>query len=149
MDRKIVPMDRSHIEQIARIERESFSMPWSERVLGEALYQDNVTFLVMEDEEGTVLGYAGLYVVMDEGYIHNVAVKTEYQRQGIAKRLVETFCRFGEEKLSFLTLEVRASNEAGIGLYSSLGFVEEGRRKNYYAKPKEDALLMTRRFKEN
>lgn len=148
MNGKMVPMDRSHVAQVARIERECFSMPWTEQMLNDALYQDHVSYIVMEDSDGTVMGYVGLHVILDEGYIHNVAVQERYRRQGIAKRLVEAFCRFGEVNLAFLTLEVRPSNEAGIALYESLGFAQEGRRKDYYQKPKEDAILMTRRFKQ-
>ena len=95
------------------------------------------------------MGYAGLHVVLDEGYIDNVAILPDCRRQGIARRLVEVFCRFGEAKLAFLTLEVRASNEAAISLYERLGFLPEGRRTDYYQKPKEDALLMTRRFQND
>lgn len=146
MSDQIVPMDRSHLRGIAALERLCFTTPWTEAMLEQELYSSSACYLVAEDENGKVLGYAGLHVVLDEGYIDNVAVSPDYRRQGIARRLVEVFCRFGEEKLAFLTLEVRASNEAAIALYDRLGFVPEGRRKGYYDKPKEDAILMTRRF---
>ena len=142
----IVPMDRSHLTGIAAIERQCFSTPWTEAMLEEVLYQDTASFLVAEREDGFVVGYAGLQVVLDEGYIDNVAVLPDYRRQGIARRLVEVYCRFGEMHLAFLTLEVRASNEAALALYHELGFLPEGRRKDYYTKPKEDALLLTKRF---
>lgn len=146
MNCKIVPMDRSHLKEIAALERLCFTTPWTEAMLEQELYHDTASYLVAEDETGKVLGYAGLHVVLDEGYINNVAVSPDDRRQGIARRLVEVYCRFGEERLAFLTLEVRASNEAAIALYERLGFVPEGRRKAYYEKPKEDAILMTRRF---
>ena len=143
---RIVAMDRSHLPQIATLERQLFDTPLSEGRLAELLYSTTVSYLVAEGAQGTVLGYAGLSAVLDEGYIDNVAVAPAWRRCGIARRLLEVFCRFAEEKLAFLTLEVRASNEAAIALYASLDFQPVGRRKNYYENPREDAMLMTRRF---
>lgn len=115
-------------------------------MLAEELYNDTASFIVAEGEDGSVLGYAGLHVILDEGYIDNVAVRPDCRRQGIADRLLDVFCRFGEEKLAFLTLEVRPSNEAAVALYRKHGFQEAGRRRDYYEAPKEDALLLTRQF---
>jgi len=148
MNYQIMPMDRSHLREVAALERICFSAPWTELMLEQELYNDTASFLVAENEEGKVCGYAGLHVVLDEGYIDNVAVLPECRRQGLARRLVEVYCRFGEVNLAFLTLEVRASNEAAIALYKSMGFLPEGQRKNYYTAPKEDAILMTRRFRQ-
>lgn len=142
----IVPMDRGHLAQIAAIERETFSLPWSQAMLEEELYNDTASFLVAQDEDGIVAGYAGLHVVLDEGYIDNVAVRKDYRRQGIAQRMVEVYCRFGAANLAFLSLEVRASNQGAIDLYRGLGFQQEGLRPGYYEKPREDAIIMTRRF---
>lgn len=143
----IVPMNRTHIPALAALERQCFSVPWTERMLEEELFNDTASFLVAEDETEQVLGYAGLYAVLDEGYIGNVAVNPAYRRCGIARRLVEVYCRFAQEHLAFLTLEVRAGNRAAIALYESLEFREEGRRKHYYQEPVEDAIIMTRRFR--
>lgn len=148
MDYKIIPMDRSHLRDVAALERICFSTPWTELMLEQELYNDTASFLVAENEAGRVCAYAGLHVVLDEGYIDNVAVRPECRRQGLARRLVEVYCRFAEVNLAFLTLEVRASNEAAIALYKSMGFLPEGQRKNYYTAPKEDAILMTRRFRQ-
>ena len=88
-------------------------------------------------------------MVLDEGYINNVAVREEYRKQGIASALLDVFIRFGKaHQLAFLTLEVRASNAAAIALYQKHGFEQVGRRKNYYEDPKEDAILMTLTFKK-
>ena len=144
MNYQLVPMDRSHLEGIAELERTCFSHPWSVDMLAEELYNETASFLVAEGEDGSVLGYAGLHVVLDEGYIDNVAVDPAYRRQGIADALIDTFVRFGAAKLAFLTLEVRAGNAPAIALYEKHGFYEVGRRKDYYDDPKEDAILMTR-----
>lgn len=146
MNYQLVPMDRSHLEGIAALERTCFSHPWSVDMLAEELYNETASFLVAEGEDGSVLGYAGLHVVLDEGYIDNVAVDPAYRRQGIADALIDTFVRFGAAKLAFLTLEVRAGNAPAIALYEKLGFREVGRRKNYYRAEHEDALLMTVEF---
>ena len=146
MEYNIVPMDRIHIEQIAALERECFSTPWSEAMLTEVLFDAQASFIVAESEDGGVLGYAGLHVVLDEGYIDNVAVEPAARRHGVADELLDVFCRFGQAHLAFLTLEVRASNAPAIALYRKHGFEEAGRRKNYYTKPTEDAVIMTRCF---
>lgn len=146
MNYHIVPLDKSHIPQVAELEKISFSHPWTKEQLEETLYQDHSSYLVAEGEE--VLGYAGLSVVLDEGYINNIAVFPTYQNQGIAKELLAVFCRFAQENLAFLTLEVRPSNAPALALYQGCGFVEEGVRKNYYDDPVEDALILTKRFRE-
>ena len=146
MDFRLLPMDRSTVPDVAAIERECFSQPWSEDMLAEELYNDNASFIVAVADDGTVLGYAGLTVVLDEGYINNVAVRSQYRRMGVADALLGAFIRFAEDHLAFLTLEVRASNDKAICLYAKNGFVQEGRRKDYYKDPKEDAIIMTRRF---
>ena len=148
MEYNIVPMDRSHIEQIAALERECFSTPWSEAMLTEVLFDSQASFIVAESEDGGVLGYAGLQVVLDEGYIDNIAVEPNARRHGVADELLDVFCRFGEANLAFLTLEVRESNAPAIALYRKHGFEEAGRRKGYYTKPTEDAVIMTRYFQK-
>ena len=143
---EIVPMDRGHIPQIVDLEQACFSMPWTENMLDDALYDPQASFIVAEDGEGGVLGYAGLHVILDEGYIDNVAVEEAARRHGVASALLDVFCRFAQANLAFLTLEVRASNYDAIALYGSRGFRSVGRRKNYYEHPREDAIIMTKEF---
>ena len=148
MSVKIVPMTADHLEELEKLERICFSRPWSRKMLAEELENQCAAFLVAEDSvSGRVLGYAGLMVVADEGYITNVAVFPEYRRQGIAAKILQVFVQFAEaNRLAFLTLEVRPSNAAAIALYQGFGFEEVGRRKNYYDLPKEDALILTKYF---
>ena len=145
---EIVPMDRGHIPQIAALERECFSDPWSENLLEDALFDPQASFIVAQDseEEGNVLGYAGLHAVLDEGYIDNIAVTPDARRHGVASALLDVFCRFGAVNLAFLTLEVRKSNAAAIALYEKHGFHQAGLRMGYYQHPREDAVIMTREF---
>ena len=144
---RIVPMTPDHLDDVAELERICFSTPWSRNMLAEELDNALSAFLVALDESGKVVGYAGLQVVLDEGYITNVAVRPECRRQGIAGKLLQVFLDFAQgNHLAFLTLEVRASNYDAIALYGSRGFRSVGRRKNYYEHPKEDAIIMTKEF---
>ena len=89
----------------------------------------------------------GIKPVIDEGYITNVAVYPAYRRQGAGTALLKRVFEFAvEEKLRFVSLEVRVSNSAAVSLYEKLGFTTEGRRKDFYRNPREDALIMTKRF---
>lgn len=147
MNYDIIPMTAGHLDQVADIERICFSDPWSRRMLSEHLENECAATLVALGEDGTVLGYAGVLVVVDEGYITNVAVRPEYRRQGVASQLLDVFRRFAEgSRLAFLTLEVRASNRAARSLYAKHGYAEVGCRKNYYEHPREDAIIMTKEF---
>lgn len=146
---KLVPMSPDNVGEIADIEQECFSRPWNKQMLLEELDNLSASFIAAQGEDGTILGYAGLTVVLDEGYINNVAVREEYRQRGIASALLDVFIRFAKaHQLAFLTLEVRASNAAAIALYLKHGFEQVGRRKNYYEDPKEDAILMTLTFKK-
>ena len=144
---RIEPMTPEHLDEIAELERVCFSDPWSRNVFAESLKNDLSAYLVALDDAGRVAGYAGLTVVLDEGYIDNVAVRPDCRRRGVAAQLLEVFVNFAQgNRLAFLSLEVRASNYPAIALYGSHGFRAVGRRKNYYERPEEDALIMTRTF---
>lgn len=145
---RIVPMTHEHLDQVAALERTCFADPWSRNMLAEELDNAMSAYLVaLDTEDGSVVGYAGLLVVADEGYITNVAVRPESRRGGVAGALLDVFVNFAEgNQLAFLTLEVRASNYGAIALYGSRGFRGVGRRTNYYEHPKEDAIIMTREF---
>lgn len=141
---RVVPMTGDHLDEVAALERVCFPDPWSRNMLAEELENDLAAFLVALDGQGAVAGYAGLQVVLDEGYILNVAVRPDCRRRGVAGQLLRVFINFAKgNRLAFLTLEVRSSNRAAIALYGSHGFRGTGRRKNYYEHPREDAVIMT------
>ncbi len=150
MSIQIVPMNADHLEELEKLERICFSRPWSRKMLAEELENQCAAFLVAQDSiTQQVMGYAGLLVMADEGYITNVAVFPEFRRQGVAAKLIAVFENFARgNKLAFLTLEVRPSNTAAIALYKGFGFEQVGRRKNYYDLPKEDALILTKTYEE-
>ena len=144
MDYKIGDVDLAQLEQIEAMEKECFSMPWTCEQLKSQLRDDRHEFITALDSEGTVLGYVGMMYVEDEGYISNVAVSPASRRRGIGDALVsELIKRCRGLGLAFITLEVRAGNNAAIALYKKHGFSPVGMRKNYYERPREDAILMT------
>jgi len=132
----------SQLADIEEIEKLCFSAPWSRANLEAQATGKNRLFLCAADESG-VLGYVSVTMVLDEGYIANVAVSPRARRRGIADALLYELERRTRKTLAFLTLEVRASNAPAIALYKKHGFAVVGRRKNYYTQPQEDALLMT------
>ncbi|MFQ9975322.1 MAG: ribosomal protein S18-alanine N-acetyltransferase [Butyricicoccus sp.] len=135
----IVVMQERHLAALAEIERACFHAPWSEhaaRGLGKGI------FLVAE-RDGRTAGYVG-WNCARRGYITNVAVSPDFRRQGIARALIaELTAKAGENKLAFVTLEVRESNAPAIALYTGAGFAPVGKRKNFYSNPTENAVLMT------
>lgn len=148
MEYRVVDTTEAQLEQIQAIEQQCFSCPWTMDQLRSQLPDERHAFLAAVDESGIVLGYVGMMVVLDEGYISNVAVAPACRRQGVADALISALTARAEELgLAFVTLEVRAGNEPAKALYTKHGFVPVGRRKNYYDLPKEDAILMTRFWK--
>ncbi len=136
-------MKKEDIAELAQLEKECFSLPWSEKSLSEELQNPVARFYVAKDGEKTV-GYIGAFNVGGEVSITNIAVKQEYRNRGIATKLINTLkSKMQEEKAEFITLEVRASNETAIRLYEKNGFETVGLRKGFYENPKEDAVLMT------
>ena len=145
MEVQIVKMSADDVDRVVEIEQECFSMPWTKQGFLEALKQNNSFYYVAK--VGTqIVGHCGAYGVCNEGDINQVAVTNAYRRQGIARRMVSTMME-EMKKNGFLeiTLEVRAGNDSAIALYESLGFVQEGIRKNFYEKPIEDAIIMWKR----
>ena len=144
-DISVIPIEQRHIKEIARLEEICFSEPWSEEGILEA-YRLGTKFFAAEADK-KLIGYIGIKAVIDEGYITNIAVFPEFRRRGVAKALLNKVFEFAKEKgLSFVSLEVRPSNTEAVSLYEKTGFKEEGRRKNFYRLPLEDALIMTKRF---
>ncbi len=142
---QIMAIERQHIKEIAKLERICFSEPWSEGTILSAFINTTKFFVAVKGEK--VLGYIGISCVADEGYIANLAVYPEFRGQSVATALLErVFSLARDLSLSFVSLEVRESNTAAIKLYEKTGFKLEGKRPNFYSNPKEDALILTRRF---
>ena len=144
---RIVPMGPEHIPKVAALERACFPAdPWSEALFREALDNPAAAVLLAQGEGDSLLGYAVVSAVLDEGNLDNIAVAPDVRRQGVGDALMKALTGFARENLAVLTLEVRVSNAPAIALYEKYGFAPVGRRKNYYSVPREDALLMTLTF---
>ena len=140
---EIVRMSREHLCEVAQIEQLCFSDPWSVESL-ELMLGEQATGLVAI-EDGKLLGYVGIICVLDEGQIINVATHPDARRRGVGRALMSAIEQLAKDRgIVFLSLEVRESNSAARSLYSSLGWVECGIRKNFYSKPTENACVMTK-----
>ena len=141
---QIRPMTKNDCEQVAAIEAVSFSMPWSLKAFTDTVEKDNFRYFVA-DEAGEILGYCGFLFVLDEAEIPNVCVKSSARKQGVGKKMMNALIEEAKKLgISTLFLEVRESNAAARALYKSLGFIEDGIRKNFYEQPVEHAILMSK-----
>ena len=139
-------MNESHVAQVAELEKLCFSAPWSENSICSELSNPLSLWLVAV-EDGKLLGYVGSQSVMGEADMMNVAVVPGSRRRGIGRKLVEALVQaLTDGWANSLTLEVRASNEPAKALYEQLGFLQVGRRPNYYRNPKEDALILRKEW---
>lgn len=139
-------MKAEHIPQIALLEKECFSSPWSENALFEELENPNSHFL-SATENGEVCGYIGVQEICGEAYITNIAVFENQRGRGIGRALLRKACEDAKiRNCEFITLEVRKSNKKAISLYLSEGFEQAGIRKNFYSEPTEDGIIYTRNF---
>lgn len=138
-------METKDIEQVAELEKECFSKPWSAASLEKEVDNTNSIFCVYEIEN-RIVGYAGMYLTPPEGSITNIAVTEKYRGRGIAGDILESMFRKANfEGITEFTLEVRISNRSAINLYKKYGFLCEGIRKNFYEEPREDAYIMWKR----
>jgi ribosomal-protein-alanine N-acetyltransferase len=134
------------IDQIINIEKICFSLPWS-KLSFESELRNELAYYQVAEVSGVIAAYMGMWRIIDECHITNVAVLPEYRNQGIASMLIKKMieiCRCSE--ISAMTLEVRVSNEPAINLYKKHGFFALGKRPRYYFKPVEDALIMWKKM---
>lgn len=129
---------------IAALEAECFSMPHStDQLIREC--NDSLHRFVIAECNGQFAGFVGITVIADEGYIGNVAVKQEFRRRGIADRLMNVLDGLAAaDQLQFISLEVREGNKTALALYEKHGYTLQGRMKNYYTAPTENALIYTK-----
>ena len=144
----IIPLSEEHIDEIIKIENESFGDPWSRQMFIDLLILDYaVCFAAIENNE--ISGYLIAYDIAPEIEIMNIAVKESKRGRKIATKLFGEIFEYAKDKnIEKFTLEVRPSNVNAIGLYKKLGFIIVGVRKNYYNNPKEDAILMSLRLEK-
>lgn len=139
---EIVPLDVTHIKEIAQLEEKCFPDPWSEDMFIQLLSNPLAVFITAQ-KDGEVVGYAGIYHILSEGQLMNIAVKEEYRRLGIAEKMFDFILDYAKENdIEVITLEVRKENSPAISLYEKLGFEKVGERPGYYSHPTDDAVLM-------
>ena len=133
------------IASVAEIERLCFDEPWSENSLRLLLDEKNVGIVAIID--GQVVAYGGLVTVLDEGQITNIATHPDYRRLGLAKKIMTAIDEFSlKNGISYLSLEVREQNTAARSLYSLCGWQNVGIRKNFYTRPRDNAVIMIKDF---
>jgi ribosomal-protein-alanine N-acetyltransferase len=140
------PAEERDLTDVTRIERGSFADPWTEESFRRLIDVEPAIFLVAEDDaDSAVAGYVAAFAVGDDGEILNVAVDPRFRGRGLAGQMLDAvLIEFGARGVRTAFLEVRESNEAARALYGSRGFTEIGRRRGYYRRPIEDALVMRR-----
>lgn len=136
-------MRLEHLSQVVAIEEVSFPTPWSQSSFANELVQNNFAYYIVATAVEKVLAFGGMWLILDEAHITNVAVHPDYRKNNIGRALMlEMIRRAILMGAVSMTLEVRPSNSAARRLYASLGFVERGVRKRYYTDTNEDALIM-------
>lgn len=148
-DIKVIRMNRLILSDIATLETECFTHPWAYETLEDYLNNPDAHFFAAVSGDGKTVGYIGSYIVRDEAYVTNVAVTSDARRMGVGRTLVKVCSENAKLRgASFISLEVRLSNTAAIGLYKSEGFESVAVRPRFYRDPEEDALIMTRFYSE-
>ena len=132
-----------HLDQVTAIENSCFTTPWSCQSFVYELSQNSFAHYIVALLENKVVGYAGMWVIMDEAHVTNVAVHPDYRGQRIGYSLMQQMLvRAALRGAAKMTLEVRSTNESAKRLYTQLGFKESGVRKGYYEDTKDDAIIM-------
>ena len=130
------------VDAVYEIEKASFSTPWSRDSFAKETENACARYLVLREDDKPV-AYAGVWFVLDEGHITNIAVHPSRRGLGYGERVTRALIQLAADSgMSFLTLECRRSNAVAQSLYHKLGFVDVGYRKRYYADTNEDALIM-------
>lgn len=137
--RRMLPLD---IDAVVAVEQAAFATPWSRGAFEGELANELTHYLVL-CQDGKIVGYAGMWVIVDEAHVTNIALLPDVRGHGLGENLVRTLMLAAAQRgASSMTLEVRPSNEIARRLYDKLGFRENGRRRNYYTDTKEDALIL-------
>lgn len=135
------------IAAIAELDKLCFSISWSQNAYEQEIKWNDLALYLVAEEQDRIIGFAGLWAILEEGHVTNVAVHPDYRRRGLGEMLVAKLIAISEEKgIQQHSLEVRPSNRDAIALYHKFDFQEMGRRKSYYEDTGEDALIMWRSY---
>jgi len=137
-------MGVEHLDEVLAIENDSFPIPWLRHAFLYEIFYNNVAhYVVALDDNEEVVGYCGMWVIIDEAHITNLAVRRDLRNRKIGSLLMKEMMRRAAQKgVKKMTLEVRPSNLAARRLYEKLGFKQFGLRKRYYVDNNEDAIIM-------
>jgi [ribosomal protein S18]-alanine N-acetyltransferase len=138
----LYPMGLSDLDGVMAVELRSFTQPWSREAFEEQVLSPFTVYITAKDGD-RVVGYAGMYVVLDETHVTNIAVHPDYRGHGLGRRMMEELIRIAVARgASRMDLEVRTTNRVAQQLYLSLGFRQVGIRPAYYQLPPDDALVL-------
>lgn len=136
-------MTHEDLDQVEKIERATFAVPWSRASLEREVSENVCARYLVARDGAEIFGYAGMWFVLDEAHITNVAIRADVRGEGIGEALMRALIRFAVDNgMTWMTLECRRSNRAAQNLYHKLGFIDVGYRKRYYEDNREDALVM-------
>ena len=131
------------LDQVMLLELTCFSVPWTRESFKKELTENKLAHYIVIEEENQIVGYGGVWYIVDEGHITNVAIHPDHRKKGLGKQLVDAMKDMAiQNEIILMTLEVRVSNVAAITLYERMGFLEAGIRPKYYTDNQEDALIM-------
>ncbi|WP_251523559.1 ribosomal protein S18-alanine N-acetyltransferase [Robertmurraya korlensis] len=136
-------MKEEDIDQILKIEELSFATPWTRQSFENELNLNQFAVYLVLEKEGKIVGYCGMWLIVDEAHITNIAVLPEFRGQKLGEAILRMIMEVAKKRgAKTMTLEVRVSNTVAQSLYRKLGFMNGGIRKNYYTDNYEDALVM-------
>ena len=139
----VTEMTLADLDRVIEIEEKSFPTPWSRKAFYCELTQNIYAHYVVARCDGEVIGYGGMWVILDEAHVTNIAVHRDFRRRGIGRRILQELMNRARSRGAVrMTLEVRKSNIGAQRLYEQMGFVAKGLRKGYYSDLKEDAIIM-------
>lgn len=142
-DVRVRDMYLSDLDDIMRIETASFSTPWSRNQFQSELMENNFAAYLVLDFHGRVVSYGGMWIILDEAHVTNVAVHPDFRGYHLGERMMRGLMdRAKSVGCQRMTLEVRRSNVVAQNLYQKLGFIQLGVRRGYYSEPHEDAFIM-------
>ncbi|XOQ17377.1 MAG: ribosomal protein S18-alanine N-acetyltransferase [Sporanaerobacter sp.] len=147
MDILVRNMREEDIDEVLEIERTSFTTPWSKEAFTLEITKNMLAKYVVAEIEGKVVGYGGIWLIIDEGHVTNIAVHEKYRGLGVGKKIMEALIDIcSDRNIVAMTLEVRKTNEIAKSLYTKYGFKEYGIRPGYYSDNNEDAIIMWKRI---
>ncbi|MHC1745568.1 MAG: ribosomal protein S18-alanine N-acetyltransferase [Negativicutes bacterium] len=138
-------MERQDIDAVLEVEETVFSTPWSRASFETEVDENALARYFVAVVANQIVGYAGMWIILDEAHVTNIAVLPSFWGLGIGEKLVTSLMDCARaNKVVSMTLEVRTTNERAKKLYLRMGFVAQGVRVGYYSDTREDALIMWR-----